>query len=300
MTFLGLRKLLQRTKPLAWLVAIAAIIPSSYVRAELVFGLTSGGRLIGFNSATPGTIATDVATSGVAGALVGIDFRPATGGLYGLGNNGGIGTVYLINPSTGIATSVHTLTTALAGTNFGVDFNPVPDALRIVSDTGQNLRITGFPTSAFTTNTDSNLSLTGVVGAAYANNFAGATTTTLFDIRTTDSSLYTQIPPNNGVLNLVGALGTSTNGLVGFDIAGGSGNAFASLNGGTNFGSMNLATGAFTNLGSVGGGFAGQIVDIAAVAVPEPSSLILLLGGLAIVGARLRFRNSSSISTKSS
>jgi hypothetical protein len=40
-----------------------------------------------------------------------------------------------------VATQVNTIP-VLTGTQFGVDFNPVPDALRIVSDADQNLRIT--------------------------------------------------------------------------------------------------------------------------------------------------------------
>ena len=70
-------------------------------------------------------------------ALVGIDFRPATGALVGLGNQGGI---YTIDPATGVATNRVQLSEALSGTSFGVDFNPTVDRLRIVSDTGQNLR----------------------------------------------------------------------------------------------------------------------------------------------------------------
>jgi hypothetical protein len=279
----------QLTRRLAFLFAFA-IWTSTDARAELVYGITSTNQLVGFDSATPGIITSNVSVTGVIGNFVGIDFRPANGGLYGLGNNAGAGTVYLINPMTGVASSVYTLTTALSGTNFGVDFNPVPDALRIVSDTGQNLRIAGFPTNIFTTNVDGALSLTGVVGAGYTNNFPGAATTTLYDIRSTDSSLYTQSPPNAGTLNLVGALGTATNASVGFDISGATATAFASLNGGTNFGTVNLATGAFTNFGSIGGGFAGQIVDISVTAVPEPSSVILISGGLVLIAVHQRYR----------
>ena len=69
--------------------------------------------------------------------LVGIDYRPATGALYGLGDRGG---VYVVNPMSGRARLRARLNVALEGTQFGVDFNPTVDRLRIVSDTGQNLR----------------------------------------------------------------------------------------------------------------------------------------------------------------
>jgi len=275
-----------RLKIVAALVVALSGLSGIAAEASPILASTLTGRLISFDSATPGTVLTDVAITGVAGAVVGIDFRPENGALYAVGNNAGVGTIYSLNTSTGVATSIYTLTGALSGTSFGVDFNPVPDALRIVSDTGQNLRITGFPTSTFVTNVDGALGLTGVVAAAYTNNFSGALTTTLYDIRATDSSLYVQAPPNAGTLTLVGTLGATTNTLVGFDVSA-TGIAFASLNGGSQFGTVNLATGAFTLIGSVGGGYAGQVTGISAVPaiVPEPGTVILLGLGLASTAA---------------
>lgn len=266
------------------LVLLAAPSPA---RAELVYASTSGGRLLAFDSATPGTLLTNVAISGVAGSLIGIDFRPAAVGvLYGVGNNGGVGTVYIIDRTTGAATPVYTLMgtnfTGLVGTSFGVDFNPVPDALRIVSDAGQNLRIAGFPSSTFVTNVDGALNPApgAAMGAAYINNFRGTLTTTLYDINTTTDQLFIQNPPNSGGLMLVGPLNIDTNNLIGFDVSGATGIAFASLNGGSNFGTVNLATGAYTNIGAIGG-FAGQITGMSVATVPEPSSMVLLgLGAL--------------------
>ncbi len=83
--------------------------------------------------------------------LLGIDIRPGgttTGQIYGLSS---MGRLYTIDKFTGAATLKSTLSadpadtsnpfTGLSGTNFGIDFNPVVDRLRVVSDTGQNLRI---------------------------------------------------------------------------------------------------------------------------------------------------------------
>lgn len=280
-------------------VALSVLGLPGVARAELVFGSTSNGRVISFDSATPGTLLSNVAITNVVGTLVGIDFRPLNRLLYALGNNGGVGTVYTIDTNTGVATSVYTLTSALSGTSFGVDFNPVPDALRIVSDTNQNLRITGFPTNTFVTNTDAALSLTGVTAAAYINNNPGVTTTTLFDIRSTDSSLYTQIPPNNGTLNLVGALGTTTNSFVGFDVSGRTGIAYASLNGGSNFGTVNLTTGAFTNIGSIGGGLAGQVTGISVQSVPESGSIVQVALALLLCCTLGMFRSGLCVKSRS-
>src|SRR5205085_361112 len=153
-------------------------------------------------------------------------------------------------------------TPALSGTEFGIDFNPTVDRIRLVSDTGQNLRLN--PDTGAVAGTDSALSFaTGdpnegqtphISGAAYTNNFAGATTTTLYDIDYGLDRLVIQNPPNNGTLNTVGALGVNTGKLVGFDIAGNA-TAFASLTGTDDSGSrlytIDLTTGAATLLGDI-------------------------------------------------
>src|SRR5262245_21947301 len=75
--------------------------------------------------------------------FIGIDFRPATGVLYGVGRVGtdNVGQLYTVDVNTAVATPVGARAIPLTGSGFGVDFNPVPDLLRIVSDTGQNMRI---------------------------------------------------------------------------------------------------------------------------------------------------------------
>jgi hypothetical protein len=85
-----------------------------------------------------------------------------------------------------------------------------------------------------------------ITGAAYTNNFAGATTTSLFVLDAT--TLYNQTPPNNGTLVNVGPLGITNAIQNGFDIGGTSGNAFAIFTVGTTTKvySINLMTGAAT------------------------------------------------------
>ena len=151
--------------------------------------------------------------------MVGIDFRPATGELYGLGEAGGI---YTIDVATGAATFKSRLVDAvgapvpLAGASFGVDFNPTVDRLRIVSDTGQNLRAN---VDTGVTAVDTALSGAGVMGAAYTNNDSDPNTgTTLFDIDAAMDQLVIQAPPNNGNLNVSGKLNVDTAAEVGFDI----------------------------------------------------------------------------------
>ena len=70
--------------------------------------------------------------------VLGIDVRPANGKLYGLTSTG---RILVIDPASGGTQLVSTSTAVPSGSAFGVDFNPVVDRLRVVSSTGQNLRI---------------------------------------------------------------------------------------------------------------------------------------------------------------
>ena len=154
------------------------------------------------------------------GRIVGIDYRPATGQLYGLGDLGG---VYTISASTAEATLQTRLNVALEGTFFGVDFNPTVDLLRIVSDTGQNLRanvVTGVTQEDTDLATPPTAGTTlGVTAAAYTNNDTDPlTATTLFDVNTVTDRVVIQAPPNNGSLNPTGSLRVDAATDSGFDI----------------------------------------------------------------------------------
>ena len=109
--------------------------PQPYVAA----GLTSTGELVGFASNDPKNFTTIGPITGLQGdqKVVGIDCRVSNATVYGVGDRGGI---YTLNLQTAAATKVSQLTVALNGTSFGVDFNPAANRLRVVSDTGQNLR----------------------------------------------------------------------------------------------------------------------------------------------------------------
>jgi Domain of unknown function (DUF4394) len=177
-------------------------------------------------------------------SLIGIDRRPADGMLYAVAQSRSGANLYTVDPSSGRASLVAPLVAAptataprggpvvLNGDEFGFDFNPAADALRIVSDTGQNLRVIpsnrvgpgGVQLLTGDTFTDGNLNragvvATGVTAVAYLNNDNDpATPTTLFDIDSNRDELYMQNPPNDGTLVLVGQLGLRTQSLAGFDI----------------------------------------------------------------------------------
>lgn len=234
-------------------------------RSLAIIGLTDAGTLICVDArdASRSTLIGTVTGLTVDATLVGIDYRPATGALYGLGDQGGI---YTIDASTAAATFVVRMNVALSGASFGIDFNPVVDRLRVVSDTQQNLRV---DVTTGATLTDLPLSGPGVAGAGYTNNDADPNTaTTLYDIDATTDQVAIQAPPNNGNLNPTGKLGVDTSSVVGFDVysrlQGGTTldvQAFASLTVGGTPGlyAVNLVTGKAQPRGT----FHDTVVDIA-------------------------------------
>jgi hypothetical protein len=186
-----------------------------------VVAVTADGRLIEFESDDPADADTIGRIQGLVGdtAILGIDYRPATGELIGLGNAGGI---YAISDRNATTTKKSQLSVALTGTSFGVDFNPTVDRLRIVSDTGQNLRAnvdTGATLVDGTLSYAPPAAASGITGAGYTNNDADVNTaTTLFDLDSVMDQIAVQSPANSGTLAPTGKLGVDTNATVGFDI----------------------------------------------------------------------------------
>ncbi|CAN5912984.1 hypothetical protein BH23PLA1_BH23PLA1_19790 [soil metagenome] len=250
----------------------------------------SQGQLIRFESTTPGTIDSTVTITGLQlqESLHGIDVRPATGQLYGLSD---AGNLYTIDVTTGVASARVPLsadpgdTTApfvgLQGSNFGVDFNPVADRLRVTSNAGQNLRINvdngqviTDGTLAYASGDPNSLVTPNIVGSAYTNSFAGATSTTLFDIDSNLDILAIQNPPNAGTLNTVGSLGFNPGPTVGFDVSDAGetllsvDESFSAFNTSSLY-SINLATGAATLIGQIGSSL--RVSGIAALPTPAIS-----------------------------
>ncbi|TLQ47334.1 DUF4394 domain-containing protein [Streptomyces marianii] len=228
-----------------------------------VTGLTSDQRLVQFRANRPQDVKEIGAVTGLQEdtTLVGIDYRAQDGQLYGVGNAGG---VYTIDEQTAAATLLHRLEAPLEGTHFGVDFSASANRLRIVSNTGQNLR---HHVEDGNTEVDTDLTLLGVAGAAYTNNdMAPATDTTLFVIDANGDQIGVVSPANTGVLESTGDLGVDAGLPAGFDIyssAEATNQGFASLhtNGGTTgFYRVDLLTGEATRVGQA---FPVQVVDIA-------------------------------------
>jgi hypothetical protein len=195
--------------------------------AEQLVGLGPGNGLAKFDSEAPGNLTGSVPITGLQSGeqILGIDFRPANGQLYGLGSTN---RLYTINPATGAATQVGSPGAfSLDGTSFGFDFNPVADRIRVVSNTGQNLRLNpndgtlaGTDTPVAYATADANQGQPpSIVGSSYTNNFAQAPTTTLYGIDSNRDVLVIQNPPNGGTLNTVGPLGADVGDQVGSDVS---------------------------------------------------------------------------------
>ncbi|MFX4292968.1 DUF4394 domain-containing protein [Streptomyces bohaiensis] len=207
---------------------------SARTGAPVALGL-AGNTLVRFHVDDPRGAVPLGRVQGLRGdtRLIGIDHRVQDGRVYGVGDRGGI---YTLTDGTGLgerglarAEKVCQLSVALDGEYFGVDFNPAANRLRVISDTGQNLRHniddpSGTPAPGVTvvdgplTNPDGSVA-TGVTAAAYTNDdLDPATATTLFDLDTRTDQVVLQSPANAGTLAPTGALGVDAGPDAGFDI----------------------------------------------------------------------------------
>lgn len=231
------------------------------------YAVTTSDRLVQFNTASPCVVSTPLKIEGLANneQVLAIDFRPATGELYALGSSS---RLYVIDPATAVVIKVIAISTTLEGSAFGFDFNPTVDRIRIVSDTGQNLRVNPNTGVALVDGrlayaiSDRNAGIPpSVAGAAYTNPDNDPNTgTMLFDIDFALDVLALQSPPNDGTLVTVGSLGLRTNDLLGFDISPGN-YAFAAMKlagggkptcGNSTLTQINLTTGVANEIGEIG------------------------------------------------
>jgi hypothetical protein len=201
-----------------------------------VLALGSSNRLIRFSATNPNAQASSVRVRLPAGqTLVAIDFQPRTNALIGLGvDDDNVGQLYRINPTTGrVDAFEQSIAPPLNGTSFALDFNPFANAIRITSDTGQNLRVNA--TTGAIVQADTNLAFASGQNAAfvaptvtalgYANNVDLTPSTSLFGIDTANDILVTQgslnsapVSPNAGQLFSVGPIGFNVATSAGMDV----------------------------------------------------------------------------------
>ncbi len=217
--------------------------------------LTSSNELWSIDIAKANTVAKSVQITGLATNedLLGIDYRPADGKLYGITKS----AVYVIDDVTGIASSRQalvasgstlTFTAPLTGNNFGVDFNPVVDRMRVVSDSGMSL-VVNVDTGAVNRQADigtigaGGVAITpqptgfSITGAAYTNSISRPTSTRLWDIDTLGDRLFQQNAANNdSQLSGEVSLGVNATDVNGFDIDGANNKGYAALKVGSSVG----------------------------------------------------------------
>lgn len=259
-------------------VQLTALPLSPPATGPLVFAVTTTGQLISFAPSAPQTILSARTITGLSAgeSILGIDYRPANGRLYALSNGG---KLYTLDEVTGAASAASTLaadptdTTAPfaalpGGASFGIDFNPVPDRLRVVEDVA-NLRI-NVDTGA--TTTDSNLAPVGdYFAAAYTNSFPMPPNTALYALDATANTLVSigSVPamagacpaatgnPNCGVVTVIGPLNVDAGNVGGFDIAGPANNVVLAAfqvgsAGSSSLYRIDLTTGTATLVGGIG------------------------------------------------
>jgi len=270
------------------IIAVAASSCAVNAQAATIFGVDELNNLVTIDSANAASTLSSVKITGLSESIQALDFRPINNVLYGLG---GDKVVYTINTLTGVATAASGVL-GIDGTEFGFDFNPTIDRLRIVSNTNQNYVFN--PNDGTLSTTTPVFYATGDVGAgrdpdvtalAYTSSTFGAAanTTQLYGIDISADTLVRQAN-SAGTLTTVGSIGTDVGSRTSFDIAGS--DAFA-VNGRRLF-SVNLTSGTLTQTGLIDRSLFGIAIQSA---IPEPSSWALMLAGFGAVGIAMRRRS---------
>ncbi|HQZ94796.1 MAG TPA: DUF4394 domain-containing protein [Pyrinomonadaceae bacterium] len=250
-------------------------------------------HLISFDASEPGTLLTDIALTGLGDdEIFGLDFRPADGMLYGIATGGfpTPGKLVRINVITGEVVRVHPTNNvpSIIDTFYGFDFDPVEDRIRNVGSQATNRRLdpnTGQLAANDTTLRyaagDVNAGVVPRVVHIASTTTSGVTTTYGVDIQANTlvrvGGVNGNPSPNGGQLTTIGNLGVDPTNFGSMDIKPGATNAYASLfiDSVPIFVSIDLATGAASIIGRVGGSET-QVIDGIAIQtgpiiVPTPT-----------------------------
>lgn len=287
------------------LIGAAIALTALSGHAVTLVGITSSNELALIDTSNIAA-ATSTAITGLAAGerFVSIDLRPTTNTIYGISQQNNI---YTLNQTTGAATFVKALSTAIIDPSlgYGFDFNPLADfngatSGRLISSAGQNFAVN--VTSGVVAFTGTTGSLVGLSAASYTNSVPLATVApaapTLYYINSNDNKMYEADPPNFNVPTIteVGKLFPDVPDVDvlkanGFEIFA-DGSAYAAFNVDdaslvTGIYSLDIETGAATKLGEFNGTLSGLTA-----AVPEPETYALLLAGLGVVGFVAKRRKS--------
>jgi hypothetical protein len=261
----------------ALLLAACAGMPEAQgpLRKESLQVLTQKMELLTVNAGQPGKVLQRTAVTGLPAGetLVGMDYRIAKGVLFALSS---AGRLYTLDVPSGVLKPVgSSAEVVLQGESFGVDFNPVADRVRVVSNTGQNLRLhpdTGAvaatdPAPAYVAGDPRAGTKPELMAAGYTYNKTNDKLTTNYAIDRNGGYLVTvgtreDVQPgvsfNTGQLFSVGPLGIADMTDANLDIADVTGAAFVTANtkaqAASRLYTLDLKTGKATLLGTVGDG----------------------------------------------
>jgi Domain of unknown function (DUF4394) len=258
-------------------LAVAAVLgacatpePLGPLAKEEIVAVTVSNQLLRFNAGQPQAVRDKKPLTGLRAGerLLGIDFRVARGELFALG---GSGQLYKIDVGSAVATPVGTgVALPAGGADWGVDFNPTVDRIRVVSDNGVNLRL--HPDTGALVATDGQLAYAdgkaaAIVAAGYTYNKSNDKITTNYALDGAAGTLVHQgtkegvtpaVSPNTGQIFSVGSLGAGPFAHATFDISDVSNAAYAGLRTAgataTRWHHVDLASGKARFIGTVGGG----------------------------------------------
>lgn len=266
----------------AALLAACATEPMGPPAKEMIYAVTTTNQLIQFNAGQPQKTLSSKALTGLAAGdtLLGIDYRVAKGQLFGLGASG---QLYRIDAKTGAASAVGAANGLPVGASeWGFDFNPVVDRIRVVNDAGFNFRI--HPETGAIVDADPNLpglqmdgrlafdaadvnasKAATIVAAGYTYSKGNDKITTNYALdgrqgvllhQGTREGVQPAVSPNTGRLYTVGSLGIGAFDKATLDISDVSNAAYSAVTAGGKsvWYRIDLTTGTATRIGSIAAG----------------------------------------------
>ncbi len=234
---------------LALLLPACAVNPADPGRKlrETVHAVTERHELIRFQAGRPGQVLERRPLGGLlpGDSLQGIDYRVARGVLYALADSGRLYTVDTAQARLQPVASAAPVPWPVRGGVTGFDFNPTVDRIRVVSGSGQNLRLHPETNAVVDAKPDwPGLQLDGALhygsgdphagrkpelaGVAYSYNQQDEKLTTNYAIDRGLGALLMQgsaegalpiVSPNTGALRTVGLLGTGALDEAHFDLS---------------------------------------------------------------------------------
>jgi hypothetical protein len=183
-----------------------------------LIGLTPTNELVHLLSGPPVVEKGVVPISGLRPdeLIIAIETRVKTKELYAISNQS---VIYKINPVTGVATAItgQPMVPAIEGQMVGFDIDPVEDMIRVVSDLGQNLRLSPETGQVLVIDTPLNPGTPAVQSAAYS--YASRVSRSfLYTLDVNTQALHRVHPASSGASFQLGNLGFTFSGDGGFDI----------------------------------------------------------------------------------